>query len=61
MVVKMKINNISKDEPVEPEIELDGGYAYCVSCFTELEPRHDRCPKCGQKQDWSWFHQNFIE
>lgn len=51
----MDLSNISKDTPIEPEIELDGGYAYCLRCFCEIEPSDNKCPKCGQTQYWSWF------
>lgn len=54
----MDLRNVSKDKPIEPEIELDGGYAYCVRCFYELDSEQEVCPKCGQKQDWSWLHKN---
>lgn len=54
----MDLTNISKSTPIEPEIELDGGYAYCVCCFTEIYPKDNICPKCSQSQDWSWFWRN---
>ncbi len=47
--------SISKDQPLEPTIELDGGYAVCSSCGQEIEPHTDICPNCKQKQDWSWL------
>ncbi len=40
---------------ISPEIELDGGYAYCINCYTELTPEQNVCPNCGQLQDWGWF------
>lgn len=51
----MYLNNISKGQPLEPTIELDGGYAVCSSCGEELKPHTDICSNCGQKQDWSWL------
>lgn len=51
----MDLSNISKLTLIEPEIELEGGYAYCCRCFCEIEPSDNICPKCGQSQDWSWF------
>lgn len=51
----MDLSNISKLTPIEPGIELDGGYAYCSRCYQELIPTDTKCPKCGQVQDWSWF------
>lgn len=51
----MNLTNLSKSEPIEPDIELDGGYAYCVRCLTEIVPTVNECPKCHQKQDWSWL------
>ena len=51
----MDLSNISKDTPIEPEIELDGGYAYCIRCWHEITPKDSICPKCKQAQDWSWF------
>lgn len=34
----MDLTNISKLEPFEPDIELDGGFAYCVRYWTENIP-----------------------
>ena len=51
----MDLSNISKSTPIEPEIELDGGYAYCVRCTNEIYPHNKICPYCHQLQDWSWF------
>ena len=31
-----KYKNIPISTPIEPEIELDGGYPYCQRCYTEL-------------------------
>ena len=53
--LNMDLSNISKDTPIEPEIELDGGYAYCVRCTNEIDPHNKICPYCHQTQDWSWF------
>lgn len=39
---------------VEPYIEIDGGYARCPKCWTEIFPNQN-CPDCGQEIDWSWF------
>lgn len=44
-------------EPIEPEIELDGGYAYCRRCYTELDRWQHKCRRCGQLQDWNWLIQ----
>lgn len=43
----MDLSNISKLTLIEPEIELEGGYAYCCRCFCEIEPSDNICPKCG--------------
>lgn len=53
----MKSVNTTKSIPIEPEIELDGGYAYCPICTYEVYPHQDSCsnPKCQQLLDWSWF------
>ena len=51
----MDLSNISKDTPIEPEIELDGGYTYCIRCTNEIDPHNKICPYCHQTQDWSWF------
>ena len=52
---------LSKDQPLEPHIECDGGYyAVCVNCWTELAPRESPCPHCSQAQDWSWFGKGTI-
>lgn len=56
LIVDLK--NISKSTPIEPDIELDGGYAYCLRCLHEVEPTDNICPECGQCQDWSWFTKN---
>lgn len=52
----MDFINIEKSQPIMPDVELDGGYAYCVKCYTELEPRQKVCPNCQQAQDWSWLN-----
>ena len=44
---------------IEPEIELDGGYAYCPICHQpDLEPSNviTKCPSCSQLIDWSWMN-----
>lgn len=51
---------LSKDQPLIPYIELDGGFARCSNCFEEVFPSDDICPHCGQKQDWSWFGKAII-
>ena len=58
--LNMDLTNISKDTPIEPEIELDGGYAYCVRCTNELDPHNNICPYCHQFQDWSWLNKKII-
>ena len=57
----MDLTNISKDTPIEPEIELDGGYAYCVRCKNKIDPHNNVCPYCHQMQDWSWFNRRNYE
>ena len=47
-----------QDKPIQPEIEVDGWYAYCPICkHSDLEPTHiiTECPTCGQLIDWSWM------
>ena len=51
---------LSKDPPLVPYIELDGGYARCSNCWNEVEPTGNICPYCGQAQDWSWFGKGTI-
>ena len=51
----MSLFDISKSTPLEPEIELDGGYSYCARCKNELKEREQICPKCHQLQDWYWL------
>lgn len=53
----MKQINIKISKPIEPEIELDGGYAYCPICTYEVYPCQEKCSntKCQQLLDWSWF------
>ena len=50
-----RFENISTTTPLEPEIELDGGYAYCQRCCTELDRWQHKCRRCGQLQDWTWL------
>lgn len=50
-----KYKNIPITQPIQPEIELDDGYAYCKKCYRELECYQTPCPKCGQVIDWSWM------
>lgn len=51
----MDLTNIPLTQPISPEVELDGGYCYCVRCITEITPKNNICPRCNQLQDWSWF------
>jgi rubrerythrin len=42
--------------PLEVGINCDGYYPYCKNCgYFDLEHEQERCPKCGQLQDWSWL------
>lgn len=52
------MKNLNKDIPIQPEIEVDGGYAYCPVCkHSDLEPTDiiTKCPECQQVIDWSWM------
>lgn len=51
------MNNIDKSIPVEPQIEVDGWYAYCPICLCiDLIPEKDvSCPMCNQILDWNWY------
>lgn len=51
----MDLTKILLLHPIEPEIELDGGYAYCVRCRCELDKEQSPCPRCHQVQDWTWL------
>lgn len=51
---------LSKDQPLVPYIELDGGFARCSNCWNEVEPINNICPHCNQIQDWSWFGKGII-
>lgn len=51
----MNVENISKNQPLIPYIELDGRYAKCSRCWNEVLPSQNTCSHCGQIQDWSWF------
>ena len=54
----MDQDKLGKLIPIEPEIELDGGYAYCPKCYQpDLEPITiiTICPKCGQLIRWDWM------
>lgn len=48
----------SKNTPLVPYIELDGGYAKCSNCNEEVFPSDKICPYCKQLQDWSWLEQD---
>lgn len=54
----MDFTNVSKSEPIEPYIELDGGYSCCYRCMEEISPVDTTYPYCHQKQDWSWLNKN---
>ena len=54
------LKSIPLSQPIEPEIELDGGYAYCVRYEKELDPHNNICPYCHQMQDWSWLNKKII-
>lgn len=47
-----------KQTPIEPEVELDGGYAYCPICYKEVKPKQSVCYNCDQLLDWSWFRKD---
>ena len=49
------LQNIPLTQPIEPMVEADGWYAYCVRCENELDPHNGICPYCHQLQDWSWL------
>jgi len=50
----MKERNL--DIPLEAGINCDGYYPYCKNCgYFDLEHEQERCPRCGQLQDWSWL------
>ena len=51
---------LSKDQPLVPYIELDGGYARCSNCFDKIQPTDNICPHCSQAQDWTWFGKGTI-
>lgn len=41
---------------LEVEISWDGYYPYYGNCgYFDLELKQERCPRCGQLQDWSWL------
>lgn len=50
-----RISIFLKDKPIKPFIELDGGYACCANCWCEVTIENEKCPHCGQLQDWSWY------
>ena len=52
----MDFTNIQLSQPIEPIIELDGGFAMCARCANEIEPTDNVCTMCHQVQDWSWFN-----
>ena len=54
--MKNKIN--VKQTPIEPEVELDGGYTYCPICYKEVKPKQPVCCNCNQLLDWSWFRKD---
>ena len=43
------------DKQIEPEINPDGWWCQCPSCWKEEYPRQGKCCKCGQLLDWSWL------
>lgn len=54
--MKNEIN--TKQKPIEPEVELDGGYCYCPTCYKEVYPKQHCCSNCNQLLDWSWFRKD---
>ncbi|MCJ7965672.1 hypothetical protein MT487_01120 [Lachnospiraceae bacterium NSJ-171] len=42
--------------PLEPYIEIDGGYAMCERCRAEITSKDAICPNCGQLIYWSWLN-----
>ncbi len=55
IITNEKFKKVSISTPIQPEIELDGGFAYCARCYKELDCYTTPCPKCNQIQDWSWM------
>lgn len=48
-----------KDIGLKPDVRGLMGYVYCSACGTQLDEdeQPDRCPECGQLQDWSHYKQ----
>lgn len=55
------METISNTTPIEPYIEVDGGYARCSVCWHEVTPDDIICPHCQQRQDWSWLKKEVKE
>ena len=49
------LTNIPLTQPIEPIVQIDGGFCRCGNCHCEITPKDSVCPRCKQLQDWSWF------
>lgn len=58
---ELDILQISKSQPVVPEVNPDGWYCQCIRCFTEVEPTDAVCPTCNQVLEWSWLDKQKIK
>lgn len=50
-----------KDIKAKPDVRGVMSYAYCAVCGAGLDDdeQPDRCPECGQLQDWDWYNRTF--
>ena len=45
-----------KQTPIEPEVELDGGYTYCPICYKEVKPKQPVCCNCNQGMSALYYY-----
>ncbi|MBD5395006.1 MAG: zinc ribbon domain-containing protein [Lachnospiraceae bacterium] len=48
-----------KNIKMKPDVRGLIDHAYCAQCGTPLDEdrRSERCPECGQMQDWNWYEE----
>lgn len=56
-VREIKREERRKNKKMQPDVRGSMDYAYCAGCGIPLdeEGRPEKCPQCGQLQDWEWY------
>ncbi len=60
MTVK-QVREVKKQKKTKMKPEIVGILAspYCAACKEPLDETEQKCPNCGQEQDWEWYNRFF--